>query len=289
MAAPIFDIHHTHANTIGSHVRSYSVSFRFWHVDMADFLFPVLTRYHNFKRNVCCCTRNSSLSINHFFIIQQYPHIQFIHAKIYQINPMMPPNSSMEQLQDDEAVVKDIHPYTSELAAGTTFVHVELAALAMNDARAASSSSSSSSLRKVHFGPVKTRYYHHILGDHPHCSDGLPLTFGWTYHDCDDDDDYDDFHYGYGENSGVNSGIKNVPMCHLSTFPPDMTSRKRAIVPKLTILARMSILLESGLSEEDIVKCIHKYHRNRRQTCNKDRRAKLWMGILKSFGFRYRQ
>ncbi|KAI2508616.1 hypothetical protein MHU86_5799 [Fragilaria crotonensis] len=199
----------------------------------------------------------------------------------------------MEQLQDDEAVIKDIHPYTPELEDGTTFVHVDLAVMPVNDAIAASSASSSSStassLRKVHFGRVKTRYYQLILGDHPHCSDGLPLTFGWTYHDCDDDND--DLHNGCEENSGVNSGIDtgdrnctrtmssnststpnmthNVPMCHITTFPPDtMTSRKRAIVPKLTILARMSILLESGLSEEDIVKCIHTYHRNRRRTCN---------------------
>lgn len=215
----------------------------------------------------------------------------------------MPPTSSMGQIQDDKAVDKDVHPYTSELEAGTTFmIQVDTTETPLTDAVGATSSSTSSlssSSRKVHFGGVKTRYYQHVLGDHPHCSDGLPLTFGWTYHDDD---------YCNGESSGVNNGINmgdwncsqtistndtsnmahDVPMGHITiSFPSDSMSRKRAHVPKLTILARMSILVESGLSEEEIVKCVHKYHRNRRRTCRKDKRAKLWIGILQSFGFRY--
>lgn len=205
-----------------------------------------------------------------------------------------------------------VPPYTSDLEAGTTVIHVDLPAMPIIDAIAASSSRSP--VRRVHFGSVTTRYYQHVLGDHPVCSDGLPLTFGWTY---DEYHEYDGSHWYCNDgNSGINSGIQTgdwncTPTTSTTNTSPNMThtvptdghtctpsievspnmmrSQKSAPVPKLTILARMAILLESGLSEEEIVKCIHMYHRNRRRMCQKDKRARLWMGILQSFGFDYTQ
>ena len=144
-----------------------------------------------------------------------------------------------------------------------------------------SPSSSSSSLpwppppppRRVHFGGVTTRYYQRILGDHPLCSDGLPLTFGWTFFNDQEEQ----------ENDGIvqSDGTMHQFGCNATTGSAKQKQQKRTRVPRLTLVARMSILLESGLvSEEEIVKQIHRFHRNKRRACHQQRRAKFWMGIL---------
>ena len=33
----------------------------------------------------------------------------------------------------------------------------------------------------VGFGNVQVRQYEQVIGDHPHCSSGCPLTLGWAY------------------------------------------------------------------------------------------------------------
>jgi len=44
-----------------------------------------------------------------------------------------------------------------------------------------SSSSSSSEQKKVHFGNLEMRNYAIVLGDHPDCSSGPPVSIGWEY------------------------------------------------------------------------------------------------------------
>jgi hypothetical protein len=55
---------------------------------------------------------------------------------------------------------------------------------------AATSTTTSTSM--VSFGPVETRWYPVILGDHPYCTGGCPLTLGWDYYYSNDDNDDDD-------------------------------------------------------------------------------------------------
>jgi hypothetical protein len=52
---------------------------------------------------------------------------------------------------------------------------------------AATSTTTSASI--VSFGPVETRRYPVILGDHPYCTGGCPLTLGWDYYYSNDDDE----------------------------------------------------------------------------------------------------
>jgi hypothetical protein len=188
----------------------------------------------------------------------------------------MAPKISMERLQD-ERVMNHNHVTLAEYpdtAGGTMPMAVDMAT-------SSRSSSSSSSSRRVHFGRVQTRYYQHILGDHPLCSDGLPLTFGWTFQE----DDYAD--------------CLTTTVCTYTAPTIRILGggggKRLSRVPRMTILARMSILLESGVSEDEIVRRIHKFHKNARRTYRKQQRAKLWTGIVKttertleSFRFYYR-
>ena len=38
-----------------------------------------------------------------------------------------------------------------------------------------------STSRRVDFGKVEVRQYEQVIGDHPHCSSGCPLSLGWDY------------------------------------------------------------------------------------------------------------
>ena len=40
-----------------------------------------------------------------------------------------------------------------------------------------------SASRRVGFGNVEVRQYEQVIGDHPHCSSGCPLSLGWDYQD----------------------------------------------------------------------------------------------------------
>lgn len=44
-----------------------------------------------------------------------------------------------------------------------------------------SASNDFSTLRRVGFGNVQVRLYEEVIGDHPHCSSGCPLSLGWNY------------------------------------------------------------------------------------------------------------
>ena len=134
-----------------------------------------------------------------------------------------------------------------------------------------SSRSSTSSSRRVHFGSDQTRYYERILGDHPLCSDGLPLTYGWTFHE-------DECVRGSNDSP---SSCNNDDCYTVPTLRILGRGRQRTRVPRMTILTRMSILLDSGVSEEEIVRHIHKFHKNSRRTYRKQQCERLWSGMVK--------
>lgn len=47
--------------------------------------------------------------------------------------------------------------------------------------RSTGSLMSNNSTRRVDFGEVQVRFYEQVVGDHPLCSSGCPLSLGWNY------------------------------------------------------------------------------------------------------------
>lgn len=45
----------------------------------------------------------------------------------------------------------------------------------------------------VSFGRVHIRHYSLVIGDHPLCREGCPLSLGWEYSDTEDDVELNDF------------------------------------------------------------------------------------------------
>lgn len=96
-----------------------------------------------------------------------------------------------------------------------------------------------SSCRLVHFGTVTSRYYEQVLGDHPACTDGLPVALDWKY----EQDDYEPSVDEYDRRRG----------------------RQDSQVPKLSLVTKISLLLESGVSEEEIEKITKRNQKMQKQ------------------------
>lgn len=152
--------------------------------------------------------------------------------------------------------------------------------------------------RRVRFGAVKTRYYHQILGDHPLCHDGLPITFGWTWYEdnegCEEDKgDSDDAHVqrllARGEQVQASPSpsvddrepvTTNTTDTTITTLGSSAPNCRHVPVRKLSLVTRMALLLESGISEEEIAQRIRTSQRRRSQVRRQQYRAKMWLQFL---------
>lgn len=149
------------------------------------------------------------------------------------------------------------------------------------------------SSRRVRFGSVKTRYYHQILGDHPLCADGLPITFGWTWYEdnegCSGDSQGDSntqeplvLAQAHALLTGAPSSSQSslVDACEPMTQTSSDDTCRHVPVRKLSLVTRMALLLESGLSEEEIAQRIRTSQRIRIQLRRQEHRAKMWLQFL---------
>ena len=188
---------------------------------------------------------------------------------------------------DELVVVPTSHTSSSDFPAVAELV---LPSVSSDPSMATVSVSAAADLsRRVRFGTVKTRYYPQILGDHPLCPDGLPITFGWTWYEDDE---------GYGQQDNDADESEAHEHHFLAQAPPSVDDYERrncigggrtctatratqgARVPKLSLVTRMSLLLESGISEEEIAQRIRTSQRIRRQTRLQQQRARMWLYFL---------
>lgn len=60
----------------------------------------------------------------------------------------------------------------------------ETTAASMDSISSFSSSGTSNAKKRVSWDRIDTREFALVVGDHPLCNDGLPVSLGWQYSDC---------------------------------------------------------------------------------------------------------
>jgi len=110
---------------------------------------------------------------------------------------------------------------------------------------------SSNANKTVCFGDVHVRHYSQVLGDHPYCVSGLPLSLGWDYY----------------ENEG--------PAISVDEFERQQQKcgqrRRRSSEMRLSLEARRAILKD--VSDEDIRKAQRRFYKYRR--CHHGRASRI--------------
>lgn len=143
-------------------------------------------------------------------------------------------NSDSDSSFDDSLSSQDFHSLLSKIHDfGNDNIEVRLddgdsfyTAIMEQDSTTCSSSSSSivGDERKVRFSTAEIREFHVIVGDHPGCAAGLPLSLDWKYN-------------------------PDTKVVDLST-PPEVEKSTSKNVPRLTLLQRMKLLKNFHNSEQ---------------------------------------
>jgi hypothetical protein len=114
---------------------------------------------------------------------------------------------------------------------------------------------------EVTFDSVQIRYYPMILGDHPACSIGPPVTLGWEYTTHNNNNSIND----NADNAKEDETTSGDGTIDINTYELQRGPRRRLRHLVMNYYRRRNVLLQAGYNEADLRQAERQVARHQRQ------------------------